>query len=472
MQEKKVDVAIIGSGSAGLYALGRVRSAGKSWVLINGGEAGTTCARVGCMPSKAAIQVAEDIHRPQAVYKRYGIEDCKKIELDYAELMEYIQDVRDDFVDRVLSSSTDDMSEEQFIEGYARFIEPHCLEIDNGLRIRADKFVIATGSTPVIPKAWLAFGERIMTTDQFFEQEDLPAKMAVIGLGVIGLELGQTLARFGVDITGIEASEFIGGIRDPEVNKSAIAALSREFPLWLGENAEISEADNGQLKIKAGDKEVIVDKILLSIGRRPNLDKLNLELFDFETNRQGVPLYNENTMQIADSHLFIAGDANGTRQLLHEAGDEGRIAGYNAATESEIKAFKRKTPLAITFSDPNIISVGQNYADLDLTTAVIGQVNLAPVGRAHIMANNRGLMRVYADKKSGVLLGAEMFSVRGEHIAHLLNWCIMQKMTVGEVLRMPFYHPVIEEALQAALNDLYRKVDQKNSGVITELEEV
>ncbi len=471
MSERKVDVAIIGSGSAGLYALGRVRSAGKSWVLINGGEAGTTCARVGCMPSKAAIQVAEDIHRPKAVYKRYGIENCKALPLDYEEIMEYIQDIRDDFVDRVLSSSTDDMSETEFIEGYAQFVEPNLLKIDNGQYIRADKMIIATGSTPIVPDAWKDFGERILTTDQFFEQTSLPESIAVIGLGVIGLELGQMLARLDIKVTGIEGTEHIGGITDPEVNQSAIAALSREFPIWLGENANISEAGAGKLKIMAGDKAVIVDKVLVSIGRKPNLNHLNLDCLNLASDQNGVPLYNENTMQIGDSNLFIAGDVNGTRALLHEAGDEGRIAGYNACAD-KIVAFKRKTPLMITFSDPNIIRVGQSYAELDLAQTAIGQINLAPVGRAHIMANNRGLMRVYADKKTGVLLGSEMFSVRGEHIAHLLCWCIAQKMTVGEVLRMPFYHPVIEEALQAALNDLYSKVEKKNQGALMEVEEL
>ncbi len=472
MQEKTVDVAIIGSGSAGLSALGRVRSTNKSWLLINGGEAGTTCARVGCMPSKAAIQVAEDIHRPKHVYKRYGIEGGTDVHIDLAEIMEYVQDVRDDFVDRVLSNSTDNMSDEQFIEGYAKFIEKDLLEMDNGLRIRAKKIIIATGSTPIIPKAWQQFGDKVITTDQFFEQETLPKKVAVIGLGVIGLELGQTMSRFGVDVTGIEASQFIGGIRDPEINKSAIATISREFPIWLGEAAEISETDKDQLKIMVADKTLIVDQVLLSIGRRPNLDGLNLSVLNLKVDQKGVPLFNKNSMQIADTNLFIAGDVNGERQILHEAGDEGKIAGYNAATDGEIKYFRRKTPLTITFSDPNIISVGMNYADLDQDKTVIGQINLAPVGRAHIMAKNRGMIRLYADKETGLLLGSEMASVSGENLAHLVCWCIEQKMTVADILKMPFYHPVIEEAFQAALYDLDKKLNLQQTTSIKELEEL
>jgi dihydrolipoamide dehydrogenase len=99
----------------------------------------------------------------------------------------------------------------------------------------------------------------------------------------------------------------------------------------------------------------------------------------------------------------------------------------------------------------------------------VGQIKLAPVGRALIMGKNKGIIRLYADQASGRMLGAEMITTKGENLAHLLAWCIQQGLTVGDLLRMPFYHPVIEEAMQAALYDLYSKVDTKNPGAIAEL---
>jgi len=173
-------------------------------------------------------------------------------------------------------------------------------------------------------------------------------------------------------------------------------------------------------------------------------------------------------MQVGDLPVFLAGDVTGERPLLHEAGDEGRIAGQNAISDS-VAAYKRKTPLSITFCDPNIVQVGQSYASLDLDTAAVGEVQMAPVGRALIMAKNKGLIRVYADKQSGLMLGAEMACIKAENLGHLLAWSIQQGLTVGELLQMPFYHPVIEEALQAALYDLYSKVEAKNPGPITEV---
>jgi len=467
VKERKVDVAIIGSGSAGLYALGKVRTSGKSFVLINGGELGTTCARVGCMPSKAVIQVAEDFYR-RNVFNRYGIEGHEDMNLTIPEAMEYVQDLRDIFVERVLSGSTDKLPEENFIQGYARFIETDLLEIDTGERIRAERIIIATGSQPVVPQGWKSFRDRVITTDEFFDLVDLPQSVAVIGLGVIGLEIGQSLRRMGLDVTGIDQLETIGGLSDPEVNRTATEVIGKEMPLWLGHAAEVVECDNGMLRVRAGEQVVEVERVFASMGRSPNLAKLGLADIGVELDAKGIPVFDPGTMRIGETGIYIAGDATGERPLLHEAGDEGRIAGHNAIA-NEPMAFRRKTPLSINFCDPNIVVVGTRFADLDPASTAIGQIRMAPVGRAMIMAKNRGMIRVYADKPSGRLLGAEMACPKGENLGHLLAWSIQQEMTVGETLQMPFYHPVIEEALQAALYDLYGNVDTRNATPITEL---
>jgi len=458
VQEREVDVAIIGSGTAGLNAMGRVRRAKKSFVLINGGEPGTTCARVGCMPSKVIIQVAEDFHR-RSLYPRMGIEGGEQLSVNIPEVMEHVRELRDTFVDRVLSNSTDHLSEEEFIEQYARFVEPTLLELEDGTRIRAGRVVIATGSTPIVPEAWKAFGDRIVTTDDFFELEELPQSMAVVGLGVIGLELGQAIARLGVETTGFDLAERIGGASDPKVVEAALDVIGKEFPMHLGHPVEITEEADGRLRVSAGEQSVVVEKVLASMGRRPNLDRL-----DSFVSGPRVP------MQVADLPIFLAGDVDGTRPILHEAGDEGKIAGYNAAHYPDIRAFKRKVRLSITFCDPNIVSVGMRHEELDPETTAIGEMKIAPVGRALIMGRNRGTIRVYADKGSGRLLGAEMCTPRGENLGHLLAWCLRHEVTVGHLIQMPFYHPVMEEALQAALTALYHQVEAKNYSPIPELE--
>jgi dihydrolipoamide dehydrogenase len=464
--EQTVDVAIIGAGSAGLYALGQVRRKTDSYVLIDGGELGTTCARVGCMPSKALIQVAEDFHR-RKLFDREGIEGGEALSVSAVDVMQHVQGLRDIFVDKVLSSSTDDMGDE-FIEGYARFLEPGLLAVGER-RIRARRVVIATGTSPIVPPAWKVFGDRILTTDEIFEIETLPQSMAVIGLGVIGLELGQALQRLGVAVTGVDQLNVIGNIDDPEVSQLAQQLIGKEMPLWLGHPASIEEAGDGRLRVGAGGQSVTVDRVLVAIGRAPNLSGLDPEKAGIMLNAAGVPDYNPHTMQIGDQPLFIAGDVNLDRQLLHEAADEGRIAGINAVSDSPI-AFRRKTPLLITFCDPNIVLVGARYAQLDLDRTLIGTVSFGMLGRALIMGRNKGLLRLYADKASGRLLGASILAPHGEHLGHLLNWCIEQRLTVLQMLRMPFYHPVLEEAIQPVLRDLIGQSEWHQSPYPPDLE--
>ncbi len=454
--ERKVDVAIIGAGSAGLTATATLRRYTDNFVLIDGGELGTTCARVGCMPSKAIIQVAEDFHRRSA-HAREGIEGGDSLSVNLPEVLEHVQHLRDHFVDQVLSTSTDDMSEEQLLTENASFVEPTLLQVGTQL-IRAEKIILATGSTPIVPRAWSKFGDRILTTDSFFDLEQLPARVAVIGLGVIGLELGQTLSRLGVNVTGIDMATQIGGLRDAEVNTVAVELMNKEFPLWLGQAAELSEVADGSVRVSAGENSVVVDKVLVCMGRRPNLCDLGLDGIGVRFDARGVPEYNPNTMQIGQFPIFIAGDVDGDRPILHEANLEGRMAAYNA-THEPVVAFKRKTPLAITFCDPNIVSVGATLDSLQESSIVIGEMKFAPLGRALVMNKNKGLLRVYARKADGRVLGAAMIAPKGENLGHLLAWCIQQELSVAELLKMPFYHPTIEEGLQGALYDLRRKLD-------------
>lgn len=458
-----VDVAIIGAGSAGLSAAHQVRKKTDNYILVDGGELGTTCARVGCMPSKVLIQIAEDFQR-RNLLEREGINNADELSVDYESAMEHVQDLRDAFVDMVFGSMEPMEEAGKLIESYAHFTSDNTLDIDGEI-YTAKKIIIATGSTPVFPEAWKKFGDRIITTDDFFELETLPESMAVIGLGVIGLELGQSLSRLGVDVVGIDQKDTICELRDPVINKVAIESISKDMTMWLGHGVEISEAENNKLRVTAGDNTKEVDKILLSIGRTPNLKGLALENTSLDLNERGIPVYNVNTMQCGNSDIFIAGDVNGSRPILHEAGHEGKIAGVNSVSDV-ITAFKQKTPMAITFSEPNICTCGLQFDELNEATTAIGEMRMGPVGRALIMGKNKGHIRIYAEKSSGKLLGASLCASKGESLIHMLTWAIQNQQTVQDLLAMPFYHPVMEEAVQAALYDLYSKLEVKKEGPV------
>ncbi len=462
---REVDVAILGAGSAGLFALSQVKRETDNYVLINGGELGTTCARVGCMPSKVLIQVAEDFHR-KSIFEREGIDGAEELSIDIPAAMEHVQDLRDVFVDRTLGV-TDELDETHLIDGYAKFIANDTVEV-NGEQIKAKSIIIATGSTPVIPSAWQDFADDVVTTDEFFELEDLPVSMAVIGLGSIGLEIGQSLHRMGVKVVGVDQLETVAKLEDEEVNRLAVAVIGKEFPLWLGQAAILEKIDNG-IQVTAGENQQVVDKVLASLGRKPNLDNLNLQATDIKLDANGIPLYDPLTMQIGDLPIYIAGDVNADRPLLHEAGHEGRVAGYNAVHQP-VEKFKRKVALGITFCEPNIATAGAQLSELNEEDIAIGEIQFSPVGRALIMGKNRGLLRLYVRKSDGLLLGACMCCVKAENLAHLISWSIQSGMSVFDMLKMPFYHPVIEEALQAALYNVLAQLDIKHD--LVELERI
>ena len=462
---REVDVAILGAGSAGLFALSQVKRETDNYVLINGGELGTTCARVGCMPSKVLIQAAEDFHR-KSIFRREGIEGAEALSVDIPAVMEHVQDLRDTFVDRTLGV-TDGLDDAHLIDGYAKFVSNDTVEV-NGEQIRAKSIVIATGSTPVIPAAWQELADDIISTDEFFELEDLPASMAVIGLGSIGLEMGQSLHRLGVKVIGVDQLDVVAKLEDSQVNEIAVTVIGKEFPLWLGQTASLEKVEAG-IQVTAGDNQQVVEKVLASLGRKPNLENLNLAATDIKFDANGIPLFDPLTMQLGNLPIYIAGDVNAERPLLHEAGHEGRVAGYNAVNNPAVK-FKKKTPLAITFCDPNIATAGAQLSELNEADIAVGEIQFAPVGRALIIGKNRGLLKLYVQKSDGLLLGACMCCVKAENLAHLISWSIQNGMTVFDMLKMPFYHPVIEEALQAALYNVLPKLDIKQD--LVELERI
>jgi dihydrolipoyl dehydrogenase len=463
---RHVDVAVIGAGHAGLNAIKEIRKVTENYVLINGGQLGTTCARYGCMPTKVALHLAETYNN-RSQHQRLGIKGGENLQIDIPEAMERIRELRDMFIDLILADTTDDMGD-ALIEGYAQYIDAQTLQVGNQT-IRTNTTVIATGARSCIPPEWRGFDDGILTIETLFEQETLPESVAVLGLGPIGIELAQALHRLGVRVIGVDQGDRIARITDPIVNKMAIDIIAREIPLWIDAGVSI-ERHGKRFRVRAGDRETEVEKLFVAVGRHPNLDGLCLERLGVEKDHQGVPLHNPFTMQLYPLPIYIAGDAAGGLATLQKAADQGRIAGYNAARPYAME-FKPKTHMSIVFCDPNVAAVGALWSELGEDVIIVGEVRFGPVGRAVITGRNRGILRIYADKESGRILGAAMVGAHCEHLAHLLAWAVEDEMTVTKALRMPYYHPVFEEAIQDALKELDRQINGRGA-IMGQLERI
>ncbi len=415
---KIFDVIIVGAGTAGLAALREVKKRTNNFILINDGPWGTVCARVGCMPSKTLIEAANAFHR-RGTFEKFGIRGGGGVTLDIAAALRRVRRLRDDFVASTLK--TTNALGERAISGRARLLDVGRLEV-NGMELRAHNIIIATGSRPVVPEPWRALNKKLLTTDTLFEQESLPSRMAVIGLGPIGVEMSQALSRLGVNVTAFGEGTNIAGLSDPQVNAVAINLLGREFPLHLGEKVDLDAVSEG-VRVRVKRTETIVDSVLVGLGRQPNIDELGLETLGIELNEYGLPPVDPNTMQVADLPVFMAGDVNQQIPLLHEAADEGYIAGINA-THPAPAHFTRRTPLAIVFADPGIATVGSCFQALDGKKILTGEARFERQGRARAAQRNNGILRLYAETGSGRLLGAEMCAPGTEHMAHLLALAI------------------------------------------------
>ena len=470
-ERMQVDVAVIGAGSAGMVAHRQASSHGATRVvMIEGGAYGTTCARVGCMPSKLLIAAAEAAAAVRAA-PEFGVHSGE-LRIDGAAVMQRVRRERDRFVASVVRS-IDRLDPSERLEGWARFVGPNQLAVTrpdgSEVEVAAKAIVIATGSAPWIPPGLAGLGERLVTSDGVFELETLPRSIAVVGAGVIGLELGQALARLGVETHLVDVGTRMPMLRSAAMQDLARELFARELDLHLGVRELAGEPLDGpagvRLRWTEGDGEprsLDVELVLAATGRRPQLARLDLAAAGVTLDERGRPTgWDPRTGQLGKTAIFMAGDVTGDRPLLHEAAAEGRIAGINAARHPEVRAQPRYVPLGIAFTHPNLAVVGEvpSEGEGEAEDWGVGEVDYAKQGRAIVMGEAEGRVRLYAKRDCGTLIGAELLGPEVEHLAHLLAWAIQRRTSVPEALAMPYYHPVLEEGLRTALQQLGHALD-------------
>ena len=475
MKTTQVDVAIIGTGTAGIAAYRAAKAAGASVAIIEGGDYGTTCARVGCMPSKLLIAAAEAAHAVGQA-PGFGVHVDGVIRIDGREVMDRVRRERDRFVGFALRE-VQDIPDAERMRGHASFVDNHTIQVADHTRVTAKSVVIATGSRAAYPESFEALGDRLIISDSVFDWTDLPKAVAVIGPGIIGLELGQALHRLGVHVAVLGRGGRVGPISDPEIRAYALATFSEEFT--LEPDAHIAHmrrhGDRVAIGRTAPDGSQAIeyfDYVLAATGRTPNIKGIGLENTTLSLDAKGVPRFDPLTAQTAStagtSPIFIAGDAGNFIPLLHEAADEGGIAGGNAVRLAQGKPAQpglRRAPIGVVFTDPQIGIVGDGFHSMKPGSFATGRVSFEDQGRSRILQRNKGLLHVYADCATGNFLGAEMLAPGAEHLAHLLAWALQARMTVAQMRRMPFYHPTIEEGLRTALRDVDRDLRAARAGI-------
>lgn len=463
----QVDVAVIGAGTAGMNAFSTLRKAGVQAVIIDQGPLGTTCARVGCMPSKAVLQAGKRWDALRSLLPAADRADPLAVlpagTTTPQQLWEQALATRDTLVEGNIRQLKE-LAGDALLLGQARFTGPQTLLLEGGTTVQAKAFVLATGSEAVRLPELAALGDRLITTDELFYLPALPRSLAVVGLGALGLEMGLALSRLGTAVVGSNRSQRLGQMDDPEVAAAALAYFSQAFPMAFGDAPQVQRQADGTVDFRAGTLHTQVDWVLAATGRAPRTRHLALEQAGAQRDEKDQLRWDAATQQLTGAAVFLAGDVSNDRPLMHEAAVGGIMAAQHAlqhlGLEKGQPVRRRSAPLSIVFSDPDLAMVGKRFKALP-ADAVVATTRGSGNGRSKIMQAPHHMLRLYADASSHKLLGASIFCAGGEHLAHQLAWAVQRGETAESLRDLPYYHPTVEEMIDNALKELRRAFKER-----------
>ena len=361
MAQFDYDIGIIGGGAAGLTVASGASQLGARTLLVERENAlGGDCLHYGCVPSKTLIKSANVYHTLKNT-KAYGLPLLDVPPIDFRKVADRVRSVvakiqKHDSVERFCKLGA------QVLFGEARFTDAHTVDLE-GRTISAKTWVIATGSSPVIPPIEGLRETAHLTNREIFYLDEMPKSMAILGGGPIGIEMAQAFARFGCKITVVDIADQILGKEDKDMAEAVMAVLEQEGVRFHLKTEIIAVRDEGGRKVVAikpsggREEELSTDAILVAIGRTPNVDGLGLGQIGVEFDRAGIKV--DNRLRTSRKHIYAAGDINGGYQFTHAAGYEGGIVIANAVFRLPRKADYTHMPWC-TYTAPELASIGMN----------------------------------------------------------------------------------------------------------------
>ena len=361
MADFDYDIGIIGGGAAGLtIASGAAQLGAKTLLIEKEPSLGGDCLHFGCVPSKTLIHSARVYHLMQHV-ERFGLPKTRIPPVDFRQIAKRIR--------RVIATIQQHDSEERFcglgakvLFGEAVFMDEHTIDLD-GRRQSAKNWVVATGSSPVVPPIPGLHQATFLTNREIFSLDRLPESMVILGGGPIGIEMAQAFNRLGTKITVVDRSDQILGKEDKDMADMVLAVMEDEGVRFFLEASieEVLETEGHKsvrILDRTGERRVLnPEEILVAMGRAPNIQNLGLEDIGVAYNRNGITV--DSRMRTNHKHIYAAGDVSGGFQFTHAAGYEGGIVVSNAIFRLPRKADYTYLPWC-TYTDPELASIGMN----------------------------------------------------------------------------------------------------------------
>ena len=463
----RFDLVILGSGATAFGVSLRASELGASVAMVEERTVGGTCVNRGCLPSKNLIEAARlfhDAHQP-----RYPGLLPKGMGLDFPALIRQKDDVVEYYRDHKYTSIVGGERNITIVEGHGEFIDSQTVRVGDR-RLRAGKFVVATGSRPSAPPIeGLAdvpyLTSDLLTVGEGLELTELPRSLIVIGSGYIALELGQLFHRFGTEVTLLERGPAILKHYEPVVGET-LAAILRDEGLNVRLNATTQRVRSDGTAVVVGivqngvERELRAEKLLVATGRAPNTDNVGLDRVGVETDERGwVKVDGE--FRTTAPHIWAAGDVIGWHtgsQLATPVGvHDGAAVAHNAIHGERRTADHRVIPRVI-FTDPQVAVVGltEQEAEAQSIDCRCQEVPIELVPRAGAIRDTRGVIKMVAERATGKVLGVSMVGRDAGEVIHEAAMGLRFGATIDDFIDLVHVYPTMAEALKIVAIAFYK----------------
>lgn len=452
-------LAILGAGPGGYVAAIKAAQLSAQVTVIEEKEVGGTCLNRGCIPTKALLASSEMLSKVREL-EDFGIELKGEIVPNLSKIIErknrvvntQVKGIRSLFKSWGITLK----------EGRGIFISPKEIEVtlkdgskDN---VKADKIIIATGSRPAQIPAFSFDEERILSSDDALELKEIPKSLLIIGAGVIGCEFACIYRELGSDVTMVEMLPRAIATEDMEISELFEKELKKKkIKLYTNVKVEkVDKRDDGVHAFLSDGKEIVAEKVLVSIGRAFNSDRIGLEAVGIDKGNRGEVIVNEK-METNVSDVYAIGDVIGGILLAHVASKEGIIAAENASGASKNIDYS-VVPAAI-FTSPEIASVGlREYQAMEKGIKVrTGHFQFRALGKAHAIGEIVGFVKIVADSDSDRVLGVHIIGPHASDLIHEAALAIKAGLKTKDIAETIHAHPTLSEGIMEAAEDVYGK---------------
>jgi dihydrolipoamide dehydrogenase len=450
MEENSYHVVVIGGGPAGYVAAIRAAQLGAKVAIVEKGTFGGTCLNVGCIPTKAYLKNAEIIENIENAASRGIMLESTKFTVDMDKVMSFKNSVVKKLtsgVEGLLKSNDVDI-----YKGVGKINRNKNVVVNDKQILKADKVILAGGSKVNRINIPGIESPKVFTSDDILFTTEVPETLAVIGGGVVGIELGQSFASFGSKVVVIEALDRIIPMIDHEASDLLTQTLRKKGMeiITSARITEIADKDN-RLEIKIdGHDSVFADKALLAIGRVPDTEGIGEVQFEMDRGKIKVDKYMETSVK----GIYAPGDVNGLWMLAHTAFRMGEVAAENAVKGNHREANLHSAP-SVVYTLPEVAMVGlteekarEKYGDVR-----VGKFQFVANGRALASGDTTGFVKVIADNRYGEILGVHIIGPVAAEIINQASLIVEMEITVDEVVKTIYGHPTYSEALFEACAD-------------------